>query len=381
MDPIRVLILEDDEDIVELLKSILEQEGYETISAENGLEGLQMAEAGEPDLIVCDIMMPLMDGWEFVRALRQRPSFQHTPVIYLSALSSQEMIRKGYDLGAALYLTKPINAPRLKRNIELFISDHALQPRHKLKRIDQLRMLKLVSPPPRAAEAPPAPRQAAPPPKPVPPTEPAPRKAQPEPAPLPEPSPVPPVAPKKAVPEAQKTPAEKIRIMVVDDDKDTCQMLSTLLGEEFDVIDAHDGITAIERAIRYKPDLFIIDGMLPRLTGYQLTMMLKKNREFYKAPIVMISGKASSRDQEYARSLGITHFVAKPFTPQQIVEVTHAIVRQADFTRRTDRISIKQAVLENFTHLEAHRQTSETPTLSEIEYRALSNRLKQQLSE
>ena len=78
MNPIRVLILEDDEDIVELLKSILDQEGYETISAENGMEGLQMAEAGEPDLIICDIMMPQMDGWEFMRALRTRPAFQQT---------------------------------------------------------------------------------------------------------------------------------------------------------------------------------------------------------------------------------------------------------------------------------------------------------------
>ena len=168
--------------------------------------------------------------------------------------------------------------------------------------------------------------------------------------------------------------------MVVDDDKDTCQMLHVLLGEEYDIVEANDGISAIERSIRFKPDLFIVDGMLPRLTGYQLTMMLKKNREFYKAPIVLISGKASARDQEYARSLGITQFVAKPFMPQQMLDVIHDIVKRTDFMMHPDRISMKQAVLENFTHLEAHRLTSETPSLSEMEQRLLSNRLKQQLS-
>jgi DNA-binding response OmpR family regulator len=168
--------------------------------------------------------------------------------------------------------------------------------------------------------------------------------------------------------------------MVVDDDKDTCQLLHAILGDEYDILEAHDGITAIELAIRYKPDLFIIDGMLPRMSGAQLTLMLKKNRDFCKTPIVFISGKASQRDQEHVKNLGVTQFVAKPFTPQQILGAVHGITRQPDFVIHKDRINMRQVALENFTHLEAHRKTTETPSLSEMEQQALTNRLKQQLS-
>src|SRR5688572_7144752 len=108
MIAIRVLILEDDEDIIEPLPSVLEPH-YECYTAGNGMEGLQQAAAGQPDLIICDIMMPVMDGWEFMRRLRLQSDFNNIPVIFLSALSKSDHIRDGYSLGAALYFTKPIN--------------------------------------------------------------------------------------------------------------------------------------------------------------------------------------------------------------------------------------------------------------------------------
>ena len=68
----------------------------------------------------------------------------------------------------------------------------------------------------------------------------------------------------------------------------------------------------LQRAVRYKPDLFIIDGMLPKMTGYQLVAMLKKNRTLLNAPIIFISGRASARDKQYVTKLGVQHFLAKP---------------------------------------------------------------------
>jgi CheY-like chemotaxis protein len=158
---LRILILEDDEDIVELIESILDR-NYEFITAANGLEGLQVAEVGEPDLIICDVMMPVMNGWDFMKALREKPGFEKTPVIFLSALSAQDQIKKGYALGAGLFLTKPIDPARLKRNIELFVDDHGIVPRPKRKRVDQLRaqsaadFLKFAEPKLAAAPRPPA---------------------------------------------------------------------------------------------------------------------------------------------------------------------------------------------------------------------------------
>ena len=394
MSLLRVLILEDDEDIVDLIESILGT-GYEYITAENGLDGLQMAEAGEPDLVICDVMMPVMDGWEFMRALRMRTGFEHIPVIFLSALSAQDQIRKGYSLGAALYLTKPVIPSRLKRNIELFISDHGIEPRAKKMRAYQLRssvgdLTKPVEFPfakpvrPQSVETQPEPLPpqrpkrtpiiTPPPPGHDAPSEPAPQKMAQEP--IKEETVARPTTP---APEKPAGSGEIVRIMIIDDDKDTCQMVSAGLSGEFEVVEAYDGIAAIERAIRYKPDIFIIDGMLPRMTGYQLTMMLKKNREFYKTPIIFISGKATQRDQDYAKSLGVSQFVAKPFTTKQVLGAIRIETAKPNFTPHADRPPIKaEATPEYFPHMEAYRKATETPTLSDIERQSIVNQVKQQ---
>src|SRR5436853_3478281 len=130
METVRVLLVEDDPDILNLLQTALEPT-FECLKAANGLEAVQMALAGEPDLIVSDIMMPAMDGHELIQRLRKDPVFSNIPVIFLSALGSPDHIRKGYNLGAALYLTKPIDPARFRRNVELFISDHGIQSRMK----------------------------------------------------------------------------------------------------------------------------------------------------------------------------------------------------------------------------------------------------------
>lgn len=410
MGLIRVLILEDDEDIIDLIRSILEP-AYDCFSAANGMEGLQQALEGEPDFIICDIMMPVMDGWEFIRRLRAMPGFETIPVIFLSALSSQERIKEGYRLGATLYLTKPIEPARLRRNLDLFIRDHAITPRPKKRRSDELKaysmktgdslILELTAPKaPQPAPAK-APTPAVPAPAPVKPTAPSPAPAAASPPRDPQKKEdttglgkkeEDTIGPKKKdEPGARKkmfpppmpvsTPSDRVRIMVVDDDRDTCQMLHAALVEEYEVMETSDGISAIERSVRYKPDIFIIDGMLPRMTGYQLTMMLRKNRDFYRSPIIFISGKATPRDQQYAQSLGISHFMAKPFTAKQMTKLLAEIIAKPDFAIRKDRIDMKQVFLEQFQHIEVNRSTHNTlvDSAGDLERKHLENVLKKQL--
>ena len=75
--------------------------------------------------------MPVVDGYEFITRLRKEERYNELPVVFLSALGTRDQIRKGYDLGAALYLSKPIDPTRFKRNIELFIDDHGIKARKK----------------------------------------------------------------------------------------------------------------------------------------------------------------------------------------------------------------------------------------------------------
>ncbi len=115
--PIRILIIEDHKTTLNIFKDILETEGFETITAENGLIGIQQAQIYLPDLIICDIIMPELDGYEVLDALRQDPVTAIIPFIFLTGSNSQAAIRRGMNLGADDYLIKPSTVEELLKAI------------------------------------------------------------------------------------------------------------------------------------------------------------------------------------------------------------------------------------------------------------------------
>ncbi len=104
-----ILIIEDTPDVREEICDILQMEGFNTYSAINGLEGLELAKQKLPDLVVTDILMPVMDGYQFFKELKKSPVTENIPVIFLSAKAAPGDIRYGMNLGADDYLTKPLS--------------------------------------------------------------------------------------------------------------------------------------------------------------------------------------------------------------------------------------------------------------------------------
>ena len=102
-----ILVIEDEHDVRENLQEILEMEDFDVLTAENGKIGLQMAIEHQPNLIICDVMMPELDGYGVITSLRQNPITIKTPFIFLSAKATDEDRDKGRKLGANNYLTKP----------------------------------------------------------------------------------------------------------------------------------------------------------------------------------------------------------------------------------------------------------------------------------
>jgi two-component system, chemotaxis family, chemotaxis protein CheY len=100
-----ILVVDDDPDILEALSEILEAEGFEIRRARNGKEALERLEPDPPQLILLDLMMPVMDGWEFAQRMRQRPTFSGIPIIVLSA--DRNVGSKALDIGAVGHLAKP----------------------------------------------------------------------------------------------------------------------------------------------------------------------------------------------------------------------------------------------------------------------------------
>jgi len=109
----KILIVEDDRDIAEMVEYNLTEEGYETISAPDGRTGVELAGKGRPDLIILDIMLPVMDGFEVCRALKSDSSTADIPIIILSAKSQETDKVLGLELGADDYVTKPFSPREL----------------------------------------------------------------------------------------------------------------------------------------------------------------------------------------------------------------------------------------------------------------------------
>jgi two-component system sensor histidine kinase/response regulator len=103
----KILVVEDEEQIRTEVMDWLQFEGYTVIGAENGLLGIEAAIRETPDLILCDVVMPEMDGHQVLLEVRSNPFLSHTPFIFLTARASRDAVREGMDLGADDYITKP----------------------------------------------------------------------------------------------------------------------------------------------------------------------------------------------------------------------------------------------------------------------------------
>ena len=124
----RILVVDDTTDILIVVAKRLESWGYEALTADSGEEGLQIAQAQLPDLILLDIMMPRMKGRDVCARLKADPKTQHIPVIFLTALGLADHVKAGMDLGAEDYIVKPFEPRELQQRIAVCFARHAKQP-------------------------------------------------------------------------------------------------------------------------------------------------------------------------------------------------------------------------------------------------------------
>jgi DNA-binding response OmpR family regulator len=371
------MIVDDEADVRAVLNATLRQH-YEVIEAHDGLDALEKLERVEPDFVLMDVMMPLMDGYQACDAIRKNARFKSIPVMFLSALGTKDDIRKGYSVGANLYLTKPFEPARLLRNIQLFFETNPPRTAPKTYTLAQLQEWERTHQPPKvdvheaetahdflspaAPQAPPPPVQeifSAPPPPP-PPEEPMPPIGDLA-TPLPEPH-----APRPR-------PASRIRIMVVDDDPEILSMIRMILADRYEMTFAIDGLQAIERIVRHQPDILLVDIMLPKLSGFQLCQSLRANKTFSKTPILICSARGTDRDVAYAKRVGANDYIVKPFTSTDLLEKIAKMTRLPEFIIRPKSMSIDEVfaevkpanITEDAFHADSEVRRSESPQETE----------------
>ncbi|MCT7960555.1 response regulator transcription factor [Laspinema sp. D1] len=129
----RLLLIDDDPNLILLVKDYLEFRGYEVTTAENGREALEILEKEMPDMIICDVMMPEMDGYAFVEQVRKDPRTNWIPVLFLSAKGQSQDRVKGLNTGADVYMVKPFEPEELVSQVEASLKQAGRLLQHQLK--------------------------------------------------------------------------------------------------------------------------------------------------------------------------------------------------------------------------------------------------------
>ncbi|GAC1463064.1 MAG: hypothetical protein NVS2B14_10980 [Chamaesiphon sp.] len=135
----KILVIEDQQDLREDILLSLEYMDFEGIGAENGKVGVQLAQQHKPELIICDIMMPELDGYQVLTALRQLPETADILFIFLSAKADKSDIRQAMNLGAEDYLTKPFTIKELSQAISTQIKKRELRKSQSQQELKELR--------------------------------------------------------------------------------------------------------------------------------------------------------------------------------------------------------------------------------------------------
>ncbi|NEQ74282.1 MAG: response regulator transcription factor [Okeania sp. SIO2D1] len=117
-DQRRLMLVDDDPNLILLVKDYLEFRGYQVTTAENGREALEKLENEIPELIICDVMMPEMDGYTLVQHIRENPATEWVPVLFLSAKGQSQDRVKGLNTGADVYIVKPFEPEELVAQVE-----------------------------------------------------------------------------------------------------------------------------------------------------------------------------------------------------------------------------------------------------------------------
>jgi len=121
------------------------------------------------------------------------------------------------------------------------------------------------------------------------------------------------------------------KILVVDDEPNLVRLMEFVLGSKgHQMIVAHNGEEALARVAEQKPDLILLDIMMPRVDGYEVVRRLRADPDYASIPIIMLSAKAQDADVEKGHEVGVNEYVTKPFSPPHLVEVVNKYLKATD---------------------------------------------------
>ena len=282
-----ILVVDDDPGSRHLLACLLGDAGYQVSGAANGEQALLSVSQHAPDLIVLDVRMPGMSGFDVSRALQRNATTATIPVIFLSAASDPDDRIQGFDAGGVDFIAKPFVDDEVLMRVKTHIN-MALSAKNLLRR--------------RAAIAP---------------------------------------APGK-VAEAQDGATRRPEILVVEDTPESLRLLSTVLTEAgFAVREAPNGELALWTATRRPPDLILLDIRMPGMNGFDVCRCLKNEPATARVPVIFLSALSDREDKAEGFAAGAVDYVTKPFSEMEVLARVRTHLRLAESVRSIDDVRVK----------------------------------------
>jgi CheY-like chemotaxis protein len=264
----KILLVEDNEMNQDMLSRRLQRRGYELVFAMDGEKGVSIAQSELPDLILMDISLPVMDGWEATRRLKAEPNTRSIPIIALTAHAMVGDREKCVAAGCDDYDTKPVELSRLLEKMEKLLANRQANPQPQPQ---------AVSPTP-----PPPPRPSA------------------------QPTATPPIA-NCAIDPSSAT------ILVVDDNEMNRDMLGRRLERSgYTVLLATGGQEGLDIIEQQPVDLVLLDIMMPDMSGIETLKIIRSRYSMAQLPVIMATAKDRSEDMIEAFDLGANDYVTKP---------------------------------------------------------------------
>ena len=278
-----VLVVDDVPENVRVVVGLMKEAGYKPRGVPSGALALQAVALQPPDLILLDVRMPGMDGFQVCEALRQRPESREIPIIFLSALGDEADKRRAFEAGGVDYVTKPFQAAEVLARV----ATHLQLARSRAALVQTARLLEF-----RAAliesRRDPAARD--------------------------------PGGGLGATAGASVATERGADVLVVDDQPDNLRLISGVLQDAgFRVRGAISGELALQAVARQKPDLILLDILMPGLDGYSLCAALREDPASRSTPIIFLTQLSNMEDLKRAFRTGGVDYIVKPVQNSELV--------------------------------------------------------------
>lgn len=251
-----ILLVEDEPLVLHILIEYLKRLDVVPVVAHNGEEALRQVQNVTPVLILMDIMMPGMNGFETCRSLKSKPSTKDIPVIFMTSLSDGESRAKAFEAGGVDYITKPVDFKEVMARVQTRLTIRKLQSRLQ-KRGESFLSWDLK--------------------------------------------------------EKKQQGASGPTILVVDDNPMTCLALGKYLeASGFSVLQGHSGQEALELTKRHQPDLILLDVMMPGMDGFETCKHFKASIATRDIPVIFLTALTDIEDKAKAFEAGGTDYITKP---------------------------------------------------------------------